>query len=76
MIKDYVMCAPAIKVTPHKDYKGETFYWWAVYTTDWTNSSVKMEGSADSLTELYEAIGKAVTKILPQSGSTYSLGRR
>lgn len=70
------MCGPQIKISSYKDYKGETFYWWAVYTTDWTNSSVKEEGSADSLKELYEAIGKAVTRILPQSGETYGLGYR
>lgn len=65
---------PNIKITQEKDYKGDIYFWWVVYDSDWTNQSIKKEGSAESRKELQKNIANAVAEIMLESGSTYGLG--
>jgi hypothetical protein len=55
---------PTVKITRYYDYKNDPYYWWVVYSSDWQNVSLKDEGSADDLEELYSKIGAAVGKQL------------
>lgn len=68
------MYRPNVKIVQEKDYKGDLYYLWSVYDCDWTNQSVKEEGSSNSKEELQNDIAKAVGKVMLRSGSTYGLG--
>jgi hypothetical protein len=65
-----------VLITEHLDYELEPWWWWRVYGCDWTNSTIFIEGSAESLSELKEAVGKAYGDLMLQAAGTYGMNRK